>query len=94
MVIMDLASKMVFKEGNIQMKTYLTNLRKKLLKGFKLKFTTIKVLQFIKTILFILGLSFLIKASFLISAITGYVVAGVIMILLALILEKEMRGVN
>lgn len=91
---MDLVFKMVTMEGNIQMKTYLTDLHKRLLKGFKLKFTTIKVLQFIKTILFILGLSFLIKASFLISAITGYVVAGVIMILLALILEKEMRGVN
>ena len=85
---------LVFKEGNIQMKTYLTDLHKRLLKGFKLKFTAIKFLQFIKTILFILGLSFLVKASFLISAIMGYSVAGIIMILLALILEKEMRGVN
>lgn len=76
------------------MKTYLTDLSKRLLKDFRLKFTAIQVLQFIKTILFILGLSFLIKASFLISAIMGYSVAGIIMILLALILEKEMRGVS
>lgn len=52
-----------------------------------------EIYNILKLVLFTLGLASLITAGFLVSLVTGFVTAGVLMVAVAIILQRDIDGI-